>query len=279
MTMTEAARNPQPNRRLAFSGLLVVLLATWPAVSRGQAPERLSDRDVKALIDEVYDARDKFEGNLDDSVKESTVKTATTDAKVLAVLQDLQDNAAKLRDRFTPEYAAGAEAETLLQQATMINTAMERANITKGRSQWDKLASTLRRLAGVYGTTFPLPDGAQVRRINDAETAGAAAAVASAANEIQKQIDKDKTVAKPDKDAAKRTAKDLVSAANTLKSRIKDGKLATGEARQVMDLASRLEAFTKAHPVPAAAAPTTSLRVAIATLQQSFMVPPRPTTT
>ena len=104
----------------------------------------------------------------------------------------------------------------------------------------------VRRLAAVYGTTFPLPDGATVRRINDAETAAAAGAVASAANDIQKQIDKDDTIAKADKDSAKRVSKDLSSAANALKSRIKDGKLATGEARQVLDLASKLEAFTRA---------------------------------
>ena len=266
------------SRRLAFSALLAAVSAASPAMSRAQAPERLSDREVKALIEQVYDARDKFEGNLDDSIKESVMKTATTDAKVQAVLQDLQDNASKLKDRFAPEYAAGAEAETLLKQANMINAAMERANLTKGRSQWDKLAATLRRLAAVYGSTFPLPDGATVRRINDAETAAAAGAVASAANDIQKQIDKDDTIAKADKDSAKRVSKDLSSAANALKSRIKDGKLATGEARQVLDLASKLEAFTRAHPVPTAAAASSSLRTAAGTLQQSFMMPPRPTT-
>jgi hypothetical protein len=264
----------QRSRRLVASVLLAALSAS-PAVSQAQAPERLSDREVKALIDQVYDARDKFEGNLDDSVKESVMTTPTTDARVLAVLQDLQDNAAKLRDRFKPDYAAGAEAETLLKQATMINGAMERANITRGRSHWDKLAATLRRLGAVYGTTFPLPEGAPVRRINDSETAAAAGAVASAASDIQKQIDKDKSVAKPDKEACKRTAKELSNAANALKSRIKEGKLATGEARQVIDLATQLDAFTSAHPVPRAAAPTSSLRAASAKLQQSFMMPPR----
>src|SRR5215218_8880772 len=116
MITKHRARMAQRSRRFVLSALLAGLAATWPAVSRGQAPERLSDGEVKALIEQVYDARDKFEGNLDDSVKESVMKTPTTDAKVLAVLQDLQDNAAKLKDRFKPDYAAGAEAETLLKQ-------------------------------------------------------------------------------------------------------------------------------------------------------------------
>jgi hypothetical protein len=278
MITNHRVRTVRRSRALVLPAVLAAVTAASPALSRAQAPERLSDRDVKALIEQVYDARDKFEGNLDNSVKESVMKTATTDAKVEAVLQDLQDNASKLKNRFSPEYAAGAEAETLLKQANMINAAMERANLTKGRSQWDKLAATLRRLAAVYGTTFPLPDGASVRRINDAETAAAAGAVGDAAKDIQKQIDAADTVSKADKESAKRLSKDLSSAANALKSRIKDGKLATGEARQVLDLASKLDAFTRAHPVPTAAAASSSLRTAAGTLQQSFMMPARPTT-
>ncbi len=36
-----------------------------------QAPERLSDKDVKALVDQVDEGRDKFEGNLDGKFKGS----------------------------------------------------------------------------------------------------------------------------------------------------------------------------------------------------------------
>src|SRR4051794_13641305 len=148
---------------------LLGLLATRPIAAFAQASVRLSDQEVKTLIEQVYDARDKFEGNLDNSVKNSTMKTGTTDARVSAVLQDLQDNANKLKDRFTKDYAAGAEAETVLKQATMINAAMERAPITKGRSQGDQFSASLKSLAGVYGTTFPLPAGASLRRMNDGE--------------------------------------------------------------------------------------------------------------
>ena len=278
MSFEQATRAHDGNHRVA-TALLLGVLAVWPIAAFAQAPVRLSDRDVKKLLDEVYDARDKFEGNLDDSVKESTMKTGTTDAKVLAVLQDLQDNASKLRDRFKPDYAAGAEVETLLKQATMINAAMERANITKGRTQWDQLAASLRTLAGVYGTTFPLPDGASVRRVNDGETAAAAGTIASAANEVKKQIEKNKGLAKPDKDAGKEAAEALVKAAGTLKSKIAEGKPATGELRQVSDLTSKLRQFLAAHPMPSAAAASSTINGAMAKLQQSFMQPAGPSKT
>jgi hypothetical protein len=264
---------------LVAIGTLLGILALWPVAAFAQAPVRLSDQQIKKLIDQVWDARDSFEGTLDDSVKESMMKTATTDAKVLAVLQDLQDNAGKLRDRFKPDYAAGAEVETLLKQATLIGTAMDRARITKGRSQWDELAASLKSLGGAYGATFPLPDGAGVRRLNDGETAAAAGTVASAADQIKKQIDKSKELAKPDKEAGKKAAEAVVKAADTLKSKIADGKTATGELRQVSDLITSLRTFLAAHPMPSAAAAASTMNGAMGKLQQSFLLPPAAPTT
>src|SRR5262245_42041429 len=125
MNITSVARAHERNRRFVVATLLGIL-AAWPIAALAQAPVRLSDQQVKQLIDQIYDDRDKFEGNLDDSIKNRMMKTATTDASVKAVLQDLQDNSNKLKERFTKDYPAGAEAETVLKQATMINAAMER---------------------------------------------------------------------------------------------------------------------------------------------------------
>ena len=41
----------------------------------------------------------------------------------------------------------------------------------KGGSEWDTMATGLTRLAGAYGTQFPVPRDAVVRRFNDKETA------------------------------------------------------------------------------------------------------------
>ena len=74
----------------------------------------------------------------------------------------------------------------------------------KGRSEWDRQAANLKRLAEAYGTTFPFAEGATARRMNDKETAAAAAAIATAADRFKSDLDKDTTLPKPDKDAAKK---------------------------------------------------------------------------
>ena len=225
-------------------------LSSMPAFAQARA-ERLSDKDVKALIDQVDEGRDKFEGNLDGEFKGSTMRGPNGETKVSGALQDYQDNTKKLKERFTPDYSASAEVATVLKQSTAIDTFLKGSATTmKGRSEWDRLTATLKRLAEAYGTTFPFPDGGTARRMNDKETAAAAAAIADAANRFKSDLDKDKTLAKPDKDAAKKDVDALIKLADTVKSRTNDGKPATAEVRQLVEQAAKLQTFAGAHPPP-----------------------------
>ena len=153
-----------------------------------------------------------------------------------AVLQDYQDNTQKLKDRFTPDYSASAEVATVLKQSTAINTYMTGApSAMKGRSEWDSQAANIKRLAETYGSSFPFTDGAAVRRMNDKETAGFAASVATAGEGFKNNLGKAKTLPKPAQEAAKKDVELLIKQANAAKSRISDGKPATSEVRQLVD--------------------------------------------
>ena len=250
--------------------LVVCAVTLWSAPAFVQVPERLSDVDIKALLAQVDDDRDKFEGNLDGGFKGSTIRTTTGETKVSGALQDYQDNVKKLKDRFTPDYAASAEVATVLKQGTAIDKFMQSQAVTmKGRSEWDRQAMSLKRLAAAYGTTFPLPDGASVRRMNDKETAGAAAAIATAADRFKSDIDKNKTLAKPVKDAAKKDVELLGDLANTVKSRLNDGKPATSELKQLIDQLGKVQTFVGANAMPSMANWQT-LQGSFTKLQQGF---------
>ena len=255
--------------------LLASALSLWSVPVLAQAPpERVSDKDVKTLIEAVDEGRDKFEGNLDGQFKGSTVRGANGEVKVAGALQDYQDNTMKLKDRFTPDYAAGPEVATVLKQSTAIDKFMQGApSAMKGRSEWDRQTSNLKRLAEVYGTTFPLPDGAAVRRTNDKETAAAAVAVGSAANRFKSDLDKDKTLAKPEKDAAKKDVELLIRQADAVKSRTSDGKPATGELRQLVEQVAKLETFVGAHPI-ANMTNWQAVQTSLGRLQQAFGLTP-----
>lgn len=258
------------NRRTQIV-LFVCALTPWAVPGFAQAPARLSDKEVKAQIEKVDEGRDKFEGNLDGKFKDSTLRGPAGETKVAGALQDYQDMTKKLKERFTADYAASAEAATVLKQSTAINTFMESAQKSmKGRSEWDTQVANLKRLAASYATTFPLPDGATVRRMNDKEAAAAAEAVATAAGRLKNDIDKDKTLAKPVKEAAKQDVEMLAKRADAAKSRISDGQPATSEVSQLVEQVAKVQTFVDAHPIPAAVANWQAVQASLGKLRQAF---------
>jgi hypothetical protein len=244
-----------PTRRrsaCAQAILIASALSLWSIPALAQAlPERLSDKQVKTLIDQVDEGRDKFEGNLDSKFKASTVRGPSGETKVEGALQDYQDNTKKLQDRFTADYAASAEVAAVLKQSNAIGTFMQGSpSLMQGRTEWDRQTANLKLLAEAYGTTFPIPDGATTRRTNDNETAGAAAAIADAADRFKDDIDNDKTLPKSEREAAKKDVEVLIKLADAVKDRTNDGKSATAELRQLVKQVATVQTFIGVHPTP-----------------------------
>lgn len=255
-------------------GAVVAGVILAASAAGAQAGERLSDKGVKAIIDEVDKGRDKFEGNLDGDFKGLTLRGPNGETKVAGALQDYQDSTHKLQERFKSDYSASAEVATVLKQSTQIDNFMKSpSSPTKGRNEWDLQTANLKRLAEAYNTTFPLPDGATVRRLNDKEAADAAGAVAAQAEQIKRAVDADKTLVNPGKEALKTEVDGVIKQAKTLQSRLKDGKPATGEGRALKEKVAALTAEGRQLP-PTVLTAIGSLRASLAKLDQVFGVAP-----
>jgi ribosomal protein S15P/S13E len=254
--------------QLIAIALLACAQSVWSIPALAQA-ERLPDKEMKRLIDQVDERRDKFEGNLDDQFKNSTVRGSRGEVNVSNLLQDYQDNTKKLQDRFKDDFPATAEATTVLRQATDIDRYMKgTSEATKGRKEWDAEAVSLRQLAEAYGATFPLPAGATLRRINDKETAAAADAISSAANRFKDDVDNNPSLSPSDKDAGKKDVDLLVKQADVVKDHVNDSKPATADARQLVQQAARIQAFADAHRIS-----TTNwerVRTSLGTVRKAF---------
>src|SRR4030095_15970852 len=78
------------------------------------AADRLTDRDVKALITRIEQGRDKFDDELDGKLKSSVIRQPSGEVNVKDILNDLQESMDGVEERLKPEYAASAEVATLL---------------------------------------------------------------------------------------------------------------------------------------------------------------------
>jgi hypothetical protein len=262
--------------RYRISGVLGGALLLVASAAAAQTGERLSNAQVKAIIDEVDTGRDKFEGNLDGSFKGSTLRGPNGETKVEGALQDYQDNTKKLQDRFKSDYSAGPEVATVLKQSMQIDAFMKSpAAPPKGRIEWDRQVEILKHLASAYGTTFPMPEGAAVRRLTDNEVAGLAGGVATQAEQVKRAVDSDKTLAKPDKQALKTEVEGVIKQAKTLESLLEDGKPSTADATALRGKVAALTAAGRPLP-PGVQTAAAGLRAPQAKLDQEFGIAPAP---
>src|SRR5262245_58059555 len=109
-----------PPFRGALPFVISSALALCPLLVLAQMPApRLSDKDVKALLEQVDQNRDKFKDNLDSSIKDATLRGPSGEVDVSKFLDDYKDNVNKAKDRFTDDYSASSEVATVLHQATL----------------------------------------------------------------------------------------------------------------------------------------------------------------
>jgi hypothetical protein len=222
-----------------------LVLASIVVVIGPPPGDRLSDRDVKALLERIDQERDRFEDQLDGEIKRKIIRDAGTEVSVERFLDDLQNNIDTIKDRFKPDYAASREVGLVLSQGSHVERFMasQPPNL-RGASEWNQLAASLGQLASVYGAALPFSENQPVRRINDGELRQSAQTLANAAGQLKKALDatlrKDTTVDKATREAAVAEVEALQRDARTLADRVDAGKPASGEARQLLDRAARV---------------------------------------
>ena len=224
--------------------------------TQGMAQEpmaRLSDKDVKALVKSIADHEKKFARALDSKFKRSLLRGPGGEIEVAGYLDDLAGDIKRFGDRFTGSYSASAEIKDLLMRADMMNGYIRKHPEIKGANEWDVFGSGLQRLASAYGTTFPLPKDAVIRRIGDGELQDAATAISKFAKGFKKPVRKHVSGTDELKVAAKGLDAELSALANhskTVASRISSNKPASAEARQLMDAVGRIESLLETPGMP-----------------------------
>ncbi len=255
--------------------LLLAILIAAPAA----AADRPTDDAVKQLIERIHGDRDRFEDQLDGQLKRSVLRGPGGEVNVERYLDDLQDNVNRLKDRFAASYSASTETSVVLRQGSDIQRYMaaQPPNF-KGASEWNRLAASLGELATAYGTTFPLAEGAAVRRLNDREMRQTAEGIASAADRFKKALDAslkgDKSVDKATRESAVRDVDGLRQAAKSLASRIGAGQPASGEARTLLERTATVQTGSAGRTLsPAAQTAWGSVRSGIVAVAHGFGVP------
>ena len=261
--------------------MLMVTSLLAIGVAPGAVADRLNDKDVKELMVQVDENRDRFEDQLDGKLKRSILRGPRGEVNVGEYLDDLQANVDKMKDRFTPQYAASAEVTAVLRQGTDIQRYMSTLPPDfDGVSEWNRLSASLGQLASVYGAPWPLSEGHAVRRMNDGELKKTADELSKSADAFKKELDsslkKDKTIDSATREAAVQEADGLKKDAKKLGSLVGDGRPASGEAQALLHRAAAVQGAISGRALsPAAQSAWGDFQGGLDKVAQAFNMPTR----
>jgi hypothetical protein len=209
------------------------------------AADRLSDRNLERLFEQLDDDRDRFEDALDDTLKRSVIGGPAGEVDVSRYLDDFEESISRLRERFKSDYSASPEAYDVLRRGSAVQGFLSRHPGTRGTSEFNRLATGLEQLAASYGVRFPLDESVKgVGRANGLELVRAADDIARASDQFRDAYDDtleaDSAVTMDARQAQVRDAEAIEDAAKAVRSRIDDDKPASAEARQLVDLVDRV---------------------------------------
>jgi hypothetical protein len=142
----------------------LILMATILGVSKpAMAQGRLSDKDVRGLLQNLKDDAQPFRQTFANALKESSIRKTSKekDARMLADSFAKQANSAL--ESFKRNQKAEQAVTELVHTATQIDPLVYSLQLdSQTTSQWEKLRSELHQVAQAYGITEPYlaPQGA-----------------------------------------------------------------------------------------------------------------------
>jgi hypothetical protein len=259
---------------MRHSGLLLWVVGAVLAGSPALAADRLTDRDLKALVSKVEQERDRFEDALDSQLKRSVLRSPSGEVDVEHFLDDFQANVERLRERLAPDYAASTEVTAVLRQGSAIAAFFaDRPAGSKGSSEWTRLSGDLSTLAAAYGTTFPYDNASPVRRVGDRELAAALDGVKRGASGLRRSLDKELKAAKVDKAARQgpvREVEQLEKDAGTLASRVRGSDPSSSEAERLLERAAKVGETLRGLAAPASSSAWGTLQPTLSSLAGAY---------
>ncbi len=144
-------------RRLVW----LAALALGIAANASAQAERLSDKDVKDLMEAIDKGRDHFVDALDPQFKHAVMRSPTNEVDVSKYLDDFDKNIHTMKDRFKGDYAASAEVQTVLRQASDIDAYVRQQGAMKGDERMGRARRAVRRAR--EGVRHALPQSARTR--------------------------------------------------------------------------------------------------------------------
>jgi mRNA-degrading endonuclease YafQ of YafQ-DinJ toxin-antitoxin module len=242
----------------------LMLLAGFATIAQAQRPYRLSESDLKGLIDRLERNTDQFRKSLDSSLDRSRLDGSRAEDRINDFVKEFETATDRLKDRFNDDQSASATVQEVLDRASRIDHFMANHHLT-GRvyEDWMRVRANLDELASTYSVAWnwPVVDSTispdtplterHARRINDNDVKAIISRIDAQAERFRRSLRDalnhsrfNRTGAEDDINAF---VKNFEKATERLKDHFGRHNAATDDAEEVMRRAASIDTFMRSH--------------------------------
>src|SRR5437867_2529346 len=150
----ESAKAMNNARRLTFIAVFAALLGL-AGTALPQQPHRLSDSEMKKLLERIEKESEQFRDSLKKGLQNSRIDLGRGDETIYQFVEDFEVSTKRLKDRFNGKRSAVANVKDVLQRAADVDRFMvNHPLVTRADGQWASLRRDLDALAMTYNVSW-----------------------------------------------------------------------------------------------------------------------------
>jgi hypothetical protein len=136
-------------------GVLMLLAGLSVGVQGQDVPNRIGDKQVKSILQQLKKDAERFRKRLDSSLDKSRLDGTNREDNINDLIKDYEKATERLYERFKDHKSVGADVEAVLDGAAQIDQFMTRRSVGgKAERDWVAVRQDLRRLAEAYNVSW-----------------------------------------------------------------------------------------------------------------------------
>jgi DNA-binding TFAR19-related protein (PDSD5 family) len=245
----------------------VVVLAVGLAVASAglamatqQPPYRLSDQQLKDLVNRIDTHRDAFQNSVKRAIDRGPINGSAAEDQIDRSVKSFEQATDLLRDRVNDRQNDTADAEHVLRRASSIDNLMMRNQLdAPAQSDWQALRVDMNDLARAYGITWSSSAASWdvPSRIDDRQIEQLLKQIDEQADRfdtsLDQAVDRSRIDDRRAKDEIRQSVKDLRQLTDRLRDRVKGRQSNTLDVEEVLRRSVSIDGFMQRHQLSAQA--------------------------
>src|SRR5262249_38611751 len=233
--------------------LFLLVLATSSAIAQPQPGTRLTDDEVKKLIDHTAKDVDHFRDAVGNKII-SITNAQGGSVDVQQFLKDYEKSINQVKDDFHSKPTDTTSIENFFRMSSRVDHGMQNTgSLTNAQSEWTTLRGDVDQLMTAYQSSWHWDETTpRPVRLGDDQVKGLMEQIKNdtkpLSGSIKDSFKLDKTVDKTTQESLKQTVKDMEKQADVVKDRYNDHKPITAELNKLFDYGNQLGQYVAAHP-------------------------------